>query len=715
MTRQELAQRTRKGLAAVRARISFRLIRRAVLLGTALGLLVVAAEAFIRGKLPSPQSRAPTALYTRPVPWHSQEGEPRLPIAIGTLDGSALEQRIPLRLSQLPDNLVQAVVAIEDQRFYKHHGLDFKRIGGALLANLRAGGFVQGGSTITQQLAKNLYLSASRDPLRKLREAALALALEARYSKSQILEAYLNEIYLGQDGARAIHGVGAASRYYFGRDARRLSLGEAAMLAGMISAPNRTAPNHNPELARQRRDLVLQIMVDQKRITRTTAARVTRNGVAPRAYPARVIDGRYFRDFASPAIKRGLPARGVSVYTTLDARLQRAAERAIQSAGRAGGRAAGAEAALVALDPRTGEILALVGGRDYGTSQFNRATAARRQPGSAFKPIVAVAALERFRGRDPAFTLASALDDEPLSVSTPAGLWEPLDYDGQFRGSVTLREAMEQSLNVPFARIGLAIGPDRIAATGARFGISSPLRAVPSLALGSSEVTLLELVRAYGVLAAGGQLADPQTLSGVARNGDTLATAPVPHLTRVVDPAVAYLVTSMLQGVVERGTGRALNESGRFGAIAGKTGTSNDWRDAWFIAYSPALVVGAWVGFDDGRSVGLTGAGAALPIVASFLAEASTDGEGDSFEVPDGITEGYVTLAGNNWGSDCGTREYFLSGTEPSEGGCFPFAAPHNEPPHWDLPRQWGREPKRRASRILEAIGEQLEELRGHR
>src|ERR1044071_4245176 len=324
MTRQDLAQRTREGFAAARARISFRLIRRVVLIGTALGILAVAAEAVIRGKLPSPQSRAPTALYTRPVPWHSRDGEPRPPVAIGTLDGAALEQRVPMRLAQLPDNLVQAVLAIEDQRFYAHHGLDFKRIGGALLANVRAGGFVQGGSTITQHVAKTLYLSASRDPLRKLREAALALALEARYSKAQILEAYLNEIYLGQDGARAIHGVGAASRYYFGHDVRKLSLGEAAILAGMISAPNRTAPNHNPELARQRRDLVLQVMVDQKRISRATAARVTRhapelvrqqrvdkkrtprapaprvprNGLAPRAYPARVIDGRYFRDFA---------------------------------------------------------------------------------------------------------------------------------------------------------------------------------------------------------------------------------------------------------------------------------------------------------------------------------------------------------------------------------------------------------------------------------
>jgi penicillin-binding protein 1B len=716
MTRQELALRCREALVAFRARVSFRLLRRFSFAFAGLGLVGLTAEAVLRGKLPDPQSRIPTSLYTRPIPWGGA-GEPRPPIALGTLAGDPLEQRVPVRFSELPDHLVQAVLAVEDQRFYQHHGLDFRRIGGALLANLKAGAITQGGSTVTQQLAKNLFLSASRSPLRKLRELALALALEARYPKSAILEAYLNEIYLGQDGARAIHGVGAAARYYFGKDARKLSLAESALLAGMIRAPNRSTPTRNPESARQRRDLVLQLMLDQQRITRAGWIRASRTAVAPRAYPSRTVDGRYFRDFilAAPLPLRPsgrLPARGVAIYTTLDATLQRAAERAVRS-GLARYRNPDVQAALVAIDPRSGELLALVGGRDYGASQFNRAIGALRQPGSAFKPVVAVAALERSGGHDPAFTLASLVEDEPLRVDTPSGPWQPVNYDGEFRGRVTFREAMEQSLNVPFARIGLSVGPDRIVATARRLGITSPLHAVPSLALGSSEVTLLELVRAYGVLAAAGDLAATQGILGQAPHGATSLPSFRPSVlpsSHVLDPAVAYLVTSTLEGVVARGTGRALNQDGRFGAIAGKTGTSNDWRDAWFIAYSPSLVVGVWVGFDDGRSLGMTGAGAALPIVARFLSEARS-GEGwDSFEVPEGITEGYLTLADGGWYSQCGSREFFLQGTEPAGDSCMPF-----ELPHWEVPRDWGRELRRRAARLLEALGDQLEELRGRR
>jgi penicillin-binding protein 1B len=707
MTRQELTLHCREALAALRARVSFRLLRRLTFALAVAGLLAITTEAVIRGKLTPPEERIPTALYTRPVPWRGN-GE-RRPIAIGTLSGAALEQRIPVTLSELPDHLVQAVLAVEDQRFYQHHGLDFRRIGGALLANLKAGGITQGGSTVTQQLAKNLFLTASRSPLRKLREAALALALEARYKKGTILEAYLNEIYLGQEGPRAIHGVGAAARYYFGKEVRRLSLAESALLAGMIRAPNRAAPTRNPAAARERRQLVLRQMLSQGRISRAAADRAQRTAIGTRAYPGRAVDGRHFRDFAIPQVARRLPARGVAVYTTLDATLQRAAERAVRyGLGRL--RAPGVEAALVAIDPRSGEVLALVGGRDYGTSQFNRATEARRQPGSAFKPVVAVAALERSGDHEPAFTLASTLEDEPLSVRTPRGLWQPTNYDRQFHGTVTVREAMEQSLNVPFARIGLSLGAERIAATAKRLGIASPLHPVPSLALGSSEVTLLELVRAYGVLAAGGDLAARRTLIGHARPGDAITESSPAQLTRVVEPAVAYLVTSTLEGVVTRGTGRALNGDGRFYGIAGKTGTSNDWRDAWFIAYSPSLVVGVWVGYDDGRSLGMTGAGAALPVVARFLEDATRDEEGEQFEVPEGITEGYVTLAQGDWLSGCGSREFFLAGTEPSGDGCFRF-----ELPSWDGYHDWRGELKRRAARLLQDLAEELEELRARR
>lgn len=651
-------------------KVGRRLLRIGAVLSLA-GVLAIVVEAVVRARIPTPQERMPSALFTRPVPW-GRNAPTRTPIPIGTLDASPLERRVPARLADIPSHLVQAVLAIEDQRFYRHHGLDLRRIGGAFIANLKARSITQGGSTLTQQLVKNLYLDASRTPLRKLREAAIALVLERRYSKAAILEAYLNEIYLGQSGGQPIHGVGAAARVYFGKNVQRLSLSESALLAGMIQAPNRYAPNRNPGLARERRGIVLQQMLEQNRISRNTAVRAARAPV-PGGTISLAPEGKWFRDYALAMVPARQPVRGIAVYTTLDARLQQSAERAVRE-GLTRMRMPGVQAALVAIDPRSGDVLAMVGGRDYRSSQFNRATDARRQPGSAFKPLVALTALAPRNGSRPAFTLASVVDDTPFAVSTEKGPWEPANYDREFHGPVTLREALEQSLNVPFARIGMAVGPENVAETAHRLGIASPLRAVPSLALGSSEVTLLELTRAYGVLAAGGMLAETRALVGTARYGDGVPVRGPPALTRVAQADVAFLVTSALQGVVTRGTGSALNSYGRFPAIAGKTGTSSDWRDAWFLAYTPDLVVGSWVGFDDGRSLQLTGSAAALPIVASFL-DATNSDDWNQFEVPDGVTEGYAKGRGD-WFNGCGTREYFLAGTEPSNRDCFRWEQP---------------------------------------
>ena len=705
MTWQAIKLRCLEAFSAGRRRVTPRLVIRTALLTTAIALFSISTEAVIRARIPDARSRIPTELYTRPVPWGVSR-EPRTAMAIGAIDGP-VEERFPVKLRDVPDQLVQAILAVEDQRFYQHHGIDIRRIFGALVADVRAGGLAQGGSTLTQQLAKNLFLTTSRTPLRKIREAAMASVLEMRYSKAAILDAYLNEIYLGQDGARAIHGVGAASRFYFGKNVQRLTLAESALLAATITAPNHNAPNRHPDVARQRRDLVLQLMAEQHRITPAAADQASRVPVSTRVRPATTLDGRNFRDVEMEALGHRLPARGEAIYTTLDASLQRAAEHAVdRGLGRL--RDSGAQAALVAIDPRTGEVLAMVGGRDYGASQFNRATAALRQPGSAFKPIVALTALERSGERQPAFTLASVVNDEPLRVETTSGPWEPTDYDGEFRGPVTVREAMEQSLNVPFARIGLAIGPQAIVATARRLGITSALDAVPSIALGSSGVTLMELVRAYGVLAAGGDLAPARLVLGRARYGDTLGVAATAAAARVIDPAVAYLVTSTLQGVIARGTGRALSAQGHEGAIAGKTGTSSNWRDAWFVAYSTSLVVGVWVGYDDGRSLHLTGAGAALPIVAQFLAEGTTDDDWAPFEMPSGVTEAQTAGGDGESRSDCGSREVFLTGTEPAETDCNPF----------DVPgvvqlRDWGASLGSRARQLLERfIGRQLETIR---
>lgn len=662
--------RLRHGWRWTRSQLSVRRISLGVLIVAAVSTAALVGEALLRARLTPRDARVPTSFHARPVPWGgAADGGAIVDVPIGELDGGPGEVRRPVRLADVPQDLIDAVLAVEDQRFLAHDGLDLRRIGGALLANVRAGGIAEGGSTITQQLAKNLFLTADRTPIRKLREAAMAAVLEARYPKSEILEAYLNEIYLGQERGRALHGVGVGARYYFGSDVGDLSLAESALLAGMIHAPNRHAPTRNPESAKQRRDLVIQLMLAQGRVTQGEADAARSVVVSTKAHPAPGPDARYFRDYVAKLLPRGLPRRGASVYTTLDARLQAAAEDAIREVMR-GTRLRGVEAALLAIDPRTGEILAMVGGRDYAASQFNRAVDARRQPGSAFKPIVAVAALEPDSNGMPAFTLASRLDDAPLSVRTPGGIWTPSNYDGSYHGTVTLRRAMEQSLNVPFARVGLVVGSDRLVAAAHRLGIVSDLAPVPSLALGSGEVTMLDLARAYGVLAAEGRLAPTRAVLGVSTGGQAVPAPFADSGTQVLDPAVAYLVTSALEGVVNRGTAYGIAPRRHRGGLAAKTGTSNDWKDAWLLAYTPELVVAVWVGRDDASPTRLTGATGAMPIVSRFLATALA-GHSARFEQPPGIVEASAPRGYEGFYTDCDAREIFIVGTEPPERPCF--------------------------------------------
>ncbi|MCK5713636.1 MAG: hypothetical protein KAI25_13015, partial [Hyphomicrobiaceae bacterium] len=389
-----------------------------------------------------------------------------------------------------------------------------------------------------------------------------------------------------------------------------------------------------------------------------------------RERPPSVRRGRYFLDYVAGQ----LPANpGLAVFTTLDMGLQRRAEEALEEGlarlerdyPQLVGDGTPVQAALVALNPRTGEILAMVGGRDYGQSQFNRAVNAQRQPGSAFKPIVALAALAWPKGdrrhEDPAFNLASVLRDEPLSVETPAGVWQPVNYDGRFRGPITLRDALERSLNVPFARLGMAVGPEKIVETAHRLGIEGWLNAVPGLALGASEVTPLELTRAYGVLAAGGFRADLHTTLGMLDTEGNVLDQMELTGEQVYTPAETYLVTSALRGAVERGTGRALRAMGYRGAVAAKSGTSSNFRDGWFVGYTPTLAIGVWVGFDDGRSLGVPGSRVALPIFARFLAGVSRTYREEEFEYPNGLEVVEVNSeTGQRAGPGCrGERELF--------------------------------------------------------
>jgi penicillin-binding protein 1B len=603
------------------------------------------------------------------------------PELLGIAHGSANEDRIPLALDDLPQHLIDAVLSIEDQRFFEHSGIDIKRIVGATVANLKARRVAQGGSTITQQLVKNLYLSPRRSPVRKVREIAMALVLESRYEKKEILEAYLNQVYLGQDRALAIHGMGRAAQFYFAKDASQLNVAESALLAGIIRGPSLYSPFRNPERATERRNLVLSIMHERDLISDRQLREAEQSSLGVRNTPRQETFGRYALDFVAADLGTDLgerPDAGLTVFTTIDPDAQRAAERAVRNGlerlerdyPKLASQDKPLQAALVALNPNTGELLAMVGGRDYGATQFNRAIRARRQPGSAFKPVVALTAL--VRGGE--FTLASALEDERLAIETPAGMWEPSNYDGRFRGSVSLRDALERSLNVPFARLGLAVGPKRIAETGRELGIISRLYPVPSLALGSSEVTPLELTRAYGVLAAGGFRADLHSTLGVLdRHGETLSLAELKG-ERVYDPAEVYLVTSALQGAVERGTGRGVRSLGFRGPLAAKSGTTNDFRDAWFMGYTPDLAVGVWVGFDDGRSIGLSGSRAAMPIFTRFLVATLGRYGGEEFTLPYGVDIVEIDReTGLLAGPGCrGDREVFLRGTAP-ERSCSPY------------------------------------------
>jgi penicillin-binding protein 1B len=603
------------------------------------------------------------------------------PELVGSYYGPDREQRELVELAELPPHLVGAVLAVEDQRFEQHHGIDFRRIVGALLANLRAGAIREGGSTVTQQLAKNFFLTPDRTLRRKLEEAAIALIIEARYDKREILETYLNEIYLGQRGSTEVHGVGEAARLYFGKPARELSLSESALIAAIIRSPNGMSPFREGEKAVARRNLVLALMRDQGRIDEPARAAAAAEPLRLAVRTSELREARFFLD----ALRRQLPevydgetltSEGLRIYSTLDLRLQRAAARAV-AAGLADlekrfprlkqGKGP-LEACLVALRPQTGEVLALVGGRSYASSQFDRCTQARRQAGSAFKPFVYAAALEP-RGGRPAITLASKLQDTPLRLDLPAGDWQPANFDKQFHGTVGVREAVERSLNVATARLALDVGVERVAGMARRLGITSPLPRVPSLALGVADVSPLELARAYATLANGGIRPEIRTFEDLVDDAGRTVTRDDLEFERVLDAGTAYLVTSLLEGVVDRGTAAGVRRLGIEGPAAGKTGTSDDERDAWFAGFTPELVVVVWVGFDEPRSLGATGGAAAVPIWARFVAEATGGRVRGAFPRPPEVIELEIEPASGaiaKGGCPVHQPEYFLAGTEPT-------------------------------------------------
>jgi len=573
------------------------------------------------------------------------------PPVIASYYGSDFKDRRPVVLEELPNHLVQVVLAAEDDSFFRHAGVSIKGLARAMWVNVRKGGMQHGGSTLTQQLVKNIYLTHERTLARKVREGVLAVLLEVRYSKEEILQAYLNEIYLGASGGVNLIGVGAASYAIFGKEARDLSLGEAAALAGMIKSPAHYSPLSSLDRALEQRNRVLDHLLELKRLKpeAIVAARAQPLEISPRR-PVRRRAPYFANAAAQEAARRygldSLADAGYSLLSTLSWEDQQQAEeavswglKALEKGWEKGTKVKGPlQAALVSIDPRSGGIRSWVGGRDYAASQFDRASSALRQAGSSFKPVVYAAAIQ-----EGVAAPASLIEDAPLTVMLAGQRWSPNNDDDAFRGWVTVRTAMERSLNVPTARLALQAGLPNVVSVARGLGVRTHLQPYPSLALGAFEVTPVEMATVYATLAAGGKMPPVHALKAVFdRQGKPVAGQALPQAEPVIDPQTAYLVTSILQGVLDRGTARAVRGWGLMDALAGKTGTSNDRRDSWFVGYSPDRSTAVWVGYDDNSRTRLSGSRAALPIWSRFALKVRPANGYPTFPQPAGITTALI-------------------------------------------------------------------------
>lgn len=568
------------------------------------------------------------------------------PPLLATYYGEQLLERRPVPLDEISPGTVRAVLAAEDASFFEHPGISFTGILRAVWVNLRGSGVMQGGSTLTQQLVKNIYLTSERTMSRKLREALLAVMLEWRYSKEQILEAYLNQIFWGRSGAANLIGVGAASAAYCGKEPRELTLAESALLAAMIRAPGSYHPVDDAAAARARRDFILDRLLALKWSDRAAVEAAKRE---PLPTPVPALSHRrapYFADAVVAEAKRRfgvgeLADAGFVLLSTLDAGDQESAERAVNDgleelvgkSERVRKKDTPLQAALVSLEPGTGAVRAWVGGRDFRESQFDRAGTARRQAGSAFKPLVYATAFEQG-----AATPATLLEDAPLTLEAGGKSWAPMNDDDQFHGWVTARTAVEQSYNLPTIRLALATGLPKIVDSAKALGLTANLRPVPSIAIGSFEVSPVELAVAYSAFANRGVRPAVRMLDGV-QNADGQALVSTESMAgkTVFSPQTAFLVTTLLQGVVDYGTARSMRTLGLADPVAGKTGTSNNRRDNWFVGYTPERATAVWVGFDDDSPTPFSGSKAALPVWTKFML-AVRPAEGYSrFTPPDGI------------------------------------------------------------------------------
>ncbi len=549
------------------------------------------------------------------------------PLLIGSIFPFAHEDRLLLDLDEVPQTVIDTLFAIEDRSFHDHHGVDFVGILRALSANLRSGSTLQGGSTLTQQLVKNLFLTRKKTIHRKLVEMVMAFMIEARHSKREILQTYINEVYLGQSGQRAIHGLGLASQFYFARPLRELEAHQVALLVGMIRAPSQYNPRRHPEAALKRRNLVLREAA-KRGVWREQQARLAearpldlalQEDRGTRSWHAflELVRNQIHRDYRDEDIK----ASGLNIFSTLDPFIQRQAEAGLQSKlaelEKEHAKAKKLQGAVVITRASNGEVLAVVGDRNPTQSGFNRALNARRQTGSIIKPVIYLSALERPRQ----FTLSTFISDAPyVWRSKGAKPWTPRNYGGRYHGAVQLRQALAHSYNVASVRLGMTVGLGNVLDTARRIGIQQPLPKVPSALLGAIAIAPIDIVNMYQTIATGGYRIPLRAIRSVTgQDGKTLNRYPL-RVDQAIKPGPAWLLINALQGVVREGTARFLNSHfpGYLG-LAGKTGTTNGLHDTWFAGFSGNLVNVVWVGRDDNRSTGLTGSSGALRVWADIM------------------------------------------------------------------------------------------------
>jgi penicillin-binding protein 1A len=556
------------------------------------------------------------------------------------IDEFFLEDRKVIKYEEIPKIVIQAFVAAEDARFFQHSGFDMQSMSRAFFKNLEAGRIVQGGSTITQQVAKALYLSPEKSYMRKIKEALLAYKIDRYLTKEEIITLYLNHIYLGH----GTYGVEAAAQGYFGKSARNLTVPEAAMLAGLPKAPNSYSPYLHPERAYQRQAYVLNRMLEDGYLTPRERDRALSTVVKLRSIKPKDKIAPYFIENIRRYIQEKygndvLYKEGLEVYTTLNIQMQKAARDAVEQGlkemeEREKYEKGQVQGALFAMDAKTGAIRAMVGGRNFQRSEFNRATQSRRQPGSAFKPMIYTAAFDK------GMTPATVIVDSPIvypDPQQPDGVWKPQNFDLKFLGPTTLHNALIHSRNIITIKVLEEIGVDYAASYATNMGISSPLSRNLSMALGTSGVTLQELVRAYGVLANEGKRVQPFFIKKIVDRTGHVFEETQPKAEQVIDPRIAFMTSYVMQDVVESGTGQRVKKLGR--PVAGKTGTTDDTRDAWFMGFTPSLVAGVWVGFDQERPMGRqeVGGRAAAPIWLYFAEKALQGTPVEVFPVPEGI------------------------------------------------------------------------------